>query len=281
MIKSSGALSSEAEYGEILAQQQWQVVGSAPENYERYLVRSIFEPWAHDLVDLAALRSGDRVLDVACGTGIVARLAAKRIPDGRAVGLDLNPGMLAVAQSVAPEIEWREGSALEIPAPDSSFDVVFCQQGLQFFSDRHAAASQMRRVLVSGGRVAIACWSSITESPGFDALLAALRRHCPDGIGTMLAPFSLSDSGELSRILREAGFKEPQAELKSRTLDFPSSSEFVRQYVSGSPLAGPVGQLEDQKKEDLLEDVNTALAAYAGTGTLRFPITNQLVTASA
>ncbi len=263
-----------------MAQRQWQVVGSAPENYERCLVPTIFGPWARDLVDLAALRSGDRVLDVACGTGIVARLAAERIPDGRVVGLDLNPGMIAVARSIAPEIEWQEGSALEISAPDSSFDVVCCQQGLQFFSDRHAAASQMQRVLVSGGRVAIACWSSITKSPGFDALLAALRRHCPDGVATMLAPFSLSDSGELSRILTEAGFKEPRVKLKSRTLDFPSISEFVRQYVSGSPLAGPVGQLDDQEKKDLLEDVNTALAAYAGTGGLRFPITNQLVTAS-
>jgi hypothetical protein len=97
----------------------------------------------------------------------------------------------------------------------------------------------------------------------------------------MLAPFSLSDSEELSRILREAGYQGLRVKLTSRTLEFPSISEFVRQYVSGSPLAGPIGQLDDQGKKDLLEDMNTALAGYAGTSGLRFPITNQLVTASA
>ena len=264
-----------------MGQQQWQVVGSAPENYERYLVPAIFAPWASDLVELAGLRSTDRVLDVACGTGIVARLAAKRIRGGRVVGLDLNAGMIAVARSIAPEIEWQEGNALEISASDGSFDVVLCQQGLQFFPDRAAAASQMRRVLVSGGRVAVACWSSITMSPGFDALLAALRRHCPDGVGFMMAPFSLSDSEEFSRILSEAGFKEPRFQLKSRALEFPSIGEFVRRYVSGSPLAGPVGQLDSQGKKHLIDDVNTALAAYVGTGGLRFPITNQLISAFA
>jgi ubiquinone/menaquinone biosynthesis C-methylase UbiE len=264
-----------------LGQPQWQVAGSAPENYERYLVPSIFGPWARELVDLPALRYGDRVLDVACGTGIVARLAAERVRGGRVVGLDLNPGMIAVARSIAPEIEWQEGNGLEISSPDGSFDVVCCQQGLQFFSDRHAAAGQMRRVLVQGGRLALACWSSIAESPGFGALLAALQRHCPDGVGTMLAPFSLSDSEELSRLLREAGFKEVRVKLKSRTLDFPSISEFVRQYVSGSPLAGPVGKLDDHEKKDLVDDVSVALAAYVGTGSLSFPITNQLVSALA
>ena len=110
-----------------MGQQQWQVVGSAPENYERYLVPAIFVPWANDLVDLAGLRSAERVLDVACGTGIVARLAAERIPGGRVVGLELNAGMIAVARLLAPEIEWQEGNALEISAPDGSFDVVICQ----------------------------------------------------------------------------------------------------------------------------------------------------------
>jgi ubiquinone/menaquinone biosynthesis C-methylase UbiE len=284
MINSTGVIVvtwlADRKRGE-LGQQQWQVAGSAPENYERYLVPSIFGPWARELVDSAALRSGDRVLDLACGTGIVARLAAERVPGGRVVGLDVNPGMIGVARTLAPEIEWQVGNALEISSPDGSFDVVYCQQGLQFFSDRHAATTQMRRVLVQGACLALACWSSIAESPGFGALLAALERHCPDGVSTMLAPFSLSDSEELSRLLREAGFKEVRVQLKSRTLDFPSISEFVRQYVSGSPLAGPFGQLDDHERKDLVDDVNIALAAHVGTGGLSFPISNQLVSALA
>ncbi len=96
----------------------------------------------------------------------------------------------------------------------------------------------------------------------------------------MQAPFSLSDSEELSRILREAGFKEPRLQLKARTLEFPSISEFVRRYVSGSPLSGPFGKLDDQQKKELLDDVSDALAEYEGAGRLRFPITNQLIVAS-
>jgi SAM-dependent methyltransferase len=110
-----------------MLQQQWQVAGSAPENYERYLVPSIFGPWARELVDLADPRPGERILDVACGTGIVARLAAERIKSGQVVGLDINPGMITVARSIGPNIEWHEGNALEMSLADGSFDIVFCQ----------------------------------------------------------------------------------------------------------------------------------------------------------
>ena len=123
---------------------QWQFVGSVPENYERYLVPSVFALWADDLVEMAALQPGQRVLDIACGTGIVARTAARRLGRrGSVVGLDLSAPMLAVARSaVALEgvtTEWREGSALQLPLANQAFDVVFCQQGLQFFPDQPAA----------------------------------------------------------------------------------------------------------------------------------------------
>jgi ubiquinone/menaquinone biosynthesis C-methylase UbiE len=125
--------------------------GSAAEIYERHMVPAIFGPWAEDLLALATPLPGERVLDVACGTGVVARLVAQRVgPSGTVVGFDLNPGMLTVARSLPPpsgaRIEWREGNVSAIPLPDATFDLVLCQQGLQFFPDRSAALREMRRV---------------------------------------------------------------------------------------------------------------------------------------
>ena len=136
--------------------------GSAPENYERYFVPVIGTPLATDLIDIATLRPGERVLDVACGTGVVARLAAERVGTTRTVaGIDINPGMLTVARSVTPpgmSIEWYETSAEAIPLPDEAFDVVLCQLGLQFVSDKLAALREMRRVLAPNGRL-VTRWS--------------------------------------------------------------------------------------------------------------------------
>jgi ubiquinone/menaquinone biosynthesis C-methylase UbiE len=133
--------------------------GSAPENYEKYFVPSIGRPLASDLMDTASLQPGERVLDVACGTGIIARLAAERVGStGSVAGLDLNPGMLEVARSVAPagySIEWHQSSAESMPLDDEQYDVVLCQLGLQFMEDKPAAVREMYRVLTRGGRLAL------------------------------------------------------------------------------------------------------------------------------
>ena len=129
----------------MVSQEAWQLEGSAAELYERHLVPAISSLWAADLVERAAPQAGERVLDVACGTGIVARLAAERMGLGHVVGLDLNAAMLAVARSLpygpGPAIEWHEGSVLDMPFPDDLFDLCLCQLGLQFFPDRVAACS--------------------------------------------------------------------------------------------------------------------------------------------
>jgi ubiquinone/menaquinone biosynthesis C-methylase UbiE len=144
--------------------EQWQLTMEAAELYERYPARYILGPWAPLLVDAARLEAGERVLDVACGTGVVTRIAAKRVgATGRVVGVDLNPGMIAVARSIpAPigaSIEWFERTALDLRLEAASFDVVLCQQGLQFFPDRAIALQEMRRVLDHGGRLALNVWS--------------------------------------------------------------------------------------------------------------------------
>lgn len=173
-----------------MGDEQWQVTGSAAEVYQRELVPAIFGPWAPRVVALAAPAAGERALDVACGTGVVARLVAERVgPEGQVAGLDLNPGMLAVASGLpvagAP-IGWVQASAVRMPFPDRSFEVVCCQLGLQYFPARPAALAEMARVLAPGGRLAVMVWRSIDHSPGFAALaeveVALGPRQGPSGL---------------------------------------------------------------------------------------------------
>lgn len=232
--------------------------GSVAENYERYFVPVIGAPLATDLVDIAALGPGERVLDVACGTGFVARLASQRVgAAGTVAGLDVNPGMLAVASSAtAPgsSIEWHEASAEAMPLPDESFDVVLCQMGLQFVPDRRAALREMRRILASGGRL-------ILNVPGptprlFAAMGQALARHIgAEAAGFVNHVFSLHDTGELQELIGGAGFHDVSVQVETKTLRLPPPDEFLWQYVHSTPLGGTVAQVDDEHRGSLERDV--------------------------
>ena len=160
-----------------MGEEHWQLEGNAAELYQRYLVPGITSKWAEDLVRRAQLRSGEEVLDVACGTGVVAHLAAKKMGSGRVTGLDLNAGMLAVARGVSgegPPVNWMQGSALYLPFPSGRFDAVLCQLGLQFFPDQPNALREMRRVVRDSGRVALSVYSPIERTPGANTFVRAL-----------------------------------------------------------------------------------------------------------
>jgi ubiquinone/menaquinone biosynthesis C-methylase UbiE len=269
-------------------QGQWQVVGSAPEVYERELVPAVFGVWAPILVELAQPRPSERVLDVACGTGVVARIAAARVgPSGTVVGIDLNPGMLSVARSaVSPDLrsggqlQWQEGSADKLPFPDGSFNIVYCQLGLQFFADRPAALREMRRVLGTEGRLALMVWRGIHESLGFAALADALQRHVGQAAAAIMrAPFGLSNADALEALVRAAGFQGVAVQQRSGTVRFPTVERFVLNYVAGSPLAGPVSQANDAARAALISDVKNALGKCTSNNELAFPITAHLLSA--
>ena len=232
--------------------------GSAPENYERYFVPTIGAPLAADLIEIAALRPGERVLDVACGTGVVARLASQRVgATGTVAGLDVNPGMLAVARSATPPgrpIQWHEATAEAMPLPDASFDVVLCQMGLQFVPDKQAALREMRRVLARGGRL-------ILNVPGptprlFAIMGEALARHIgTEAAGFVNHVFSLHDTAELQNLINGAGFHDVSAQSETKPLRFPAPEEFLWQYVHSTPLAGVVAQVDDERRGSLERDV--------------------------
>lgn len=267
---------------------QWQVAGTAAETYERVLVPAVFAAWAPLVVALADPRPGERVLDIACGTGLVSRLAAERVGrGGHVVGLDLNPGMLAVAASVASNdpatsapITWQEASAEKMPLPDAAFDIAYCQLGLQFFPDRPVALREMNRVLVSGGRLALMVWRGIEHCPGFKALAVALGRHVSTQAGDIMrTPFSLADAEELRTLIADAGFRDISIRPVAGTVRFPSPTRLVQDYAVGSPLAGHVAKASDEAKAALIGEVDEALQSYVVEGVLDFPIEAHLASA--
>lgn len=231
---------------------------TAPENYERFFVPAIGRPLAYALVRAAALHTGERVLDVGCGTGVVARLAAERVGSGGAVvGLDVSPGMLAVARSTTPPesgIEWYEGSAESMPLPSGAFDVVLCQMSLQFVADRLQSLREMLRVLTSGGRVVLNVPGP--ASPLFQILADAMGRHIgPQAAGFVQAVFALHDEAELEGLLKDAGFRDGQARSETRELSLPAPRDFLWQYVGSTPLAAVVAEAGDDARSALEHEV--------------------------
>lgn len=241
------------------AQAQTQTFSKSPaENYQRYFVPAIGGPVAQDLIEAAGLQAGERVLDVACGTGVVTRLAAERVgPSGTAAGLDVNPGMLAAARASTPSgtsITWYEASAEAMPLPDGAFDGVLCQMGLQFMPNKAAALREMRRVLDRGGRIYV-------NVPGpmpalFGIMTEALARHIgPQAAAFGDAVFSLHDVAEMTKLMRDAGFREVDVQARPKSLRLPAPADFLWQYIHSTPLVQSVSQASAQQRAALEEEV--------------------------
>lgn len=256
--------------------------GSAADNYQRYFVPSIGAPVADDLISIADLRPGERVLDIACGTGIVTQRAAQRVgAGGRVVGLDVNPGMLAVARAETParlSIDWFEASAESMPLPDETFDVVLCQMGLQFIPNKLAALREARRVLASGGRAHLTVPG---PKPAIFGIMAdGLARH----IGREAAAFaelvfSLHDVDELTELMRGAGFGDVDVRASTRALRLPGSEDFLWQYIYSTPIAEMAAQAGKDKREALEREICERWQAFVEDGALSLEV--GMTTASA
>ena len=245
----------------------WQLDGSAPELYEKYLVPAITTKWADDLVGRTQPTAGEEVLDVACGTGVVARSVSRRMLHGHVTGLDLNKGMLAVAQTLVSEgapIDWIEGSALDLPFPAEKFDLVLCQLGLQFFPDQGRALREMRRVLSPSGRVALSVYSPIERTPGANAFVLALDRVLgPNASKIKRGEHSFNAPDELQELLIEAGFAKVQVQTVVQQIAFPSVLDYVRFQLLATPMAALLSNRDEADRQAAIKTIALETASFS------------------
>jgi ubiquinone/menaquinone biosynthesis C-methylase UbiE len=263
--------------------EQWYLTEEAAERYDRYVARYILGPWAPLLVDAARLKAGDQVLDVACGTGVVTRIAAERVgPAGHVTGLDLNPGMIRVARSLrsptgAP-IEWLERSALSLGLMDESVDALLCQQGLQFFRDKPLALREMRRVLKKGGRLALSVWSSIGSYNS--AVGEALAKYVSsETAARFCASRQAPPRHELQHLAEEAGFSAIEVNVHRIDVHLPRLDTFTLDHLAATPVAPILAATDDETRQKIGASVMQDLQRYANGNGVTYPEETLFLTA--
>ena len=264
----------------------WQLSGSGPEAYEDYIVVAWMGNWAESLVALLDMEPAHRVLDVGCGTGVVTREAARRIgSSGRIVGIDINEVMLETAQHLAGKaghdaIEWRQGDVTSMPFDAAEFDVILCEQGLQYFPDRTSALVEMARVLGPGGHLALSVWRSLERQPFFVALIDCLETYLDAGSTESLKlAFSLNGREEVRSLCANAGFRDVHVRHEVKMSRFPSLKDLVPGFIAASPVAGDVAAMTDSARDRLFRDIVEALDEFCDDDGFAAPMECHVVTA--
>jgi SAM-dependent methyltransferase len=257
---------------------------TAGEAYEKHIVPAMFVSWAKYAVNWAAPRAGEQVLDVACGTGIGARTAAKCVgPAGKVVGLDIDPGVVEVARRAAKAegapIEWHCASALEMPVPDGAFDLALCLQGLQFFPDRVAGFAEIRRALKPAGRLVATLWCQLEFNKGHEAMVRALESQKVDASAAKKA-CTFADIGEIRDSVKRGGFKSVEIRTENDVTDFPSFDSFIEGMTVGAPSARrALALLPAGGYDQFVRDVKAALKPYLANGRLAYPMRTHILLA--
>ena len=258
----------------------FQLSVEAAEVYESQFVPALFAEWAPHLVEAAGVAPGQAVLDVACGTGVVARTAADRMGgQGRVVGLDLNEGMLTVAGRLRPDIEWRQGDAADLPFGPGSFDVVLCQSAMMFFPDRAGSLREMARVATPGGTVAVQVWDQLEAQEGYGAMYGAFARHLGPEAGQLESSYWALGDLDLVGSLFEAADLELTATLtRVGTVRFPSASAAVATEIEATPLAHRIDQ--DTYHRILAAGTEAMRPFVVAGGRVELPLKGHIVTAT-
>jgi len=245
--------------------------------YEEALVPRLFRPQAERAVELLALGAAEHVVDVACGTGVGARLAALRIgPHGRVAGVDSDAGMLDAARAAterefgAVPLEWYHAEAAHLPFGDAVFDACLCLQGLQFFGYRQCALDEITRVLKPGGRLVVSVWSALDRNPGHAAVYAALQEQGLDTASPQRG-FEL-DAAELRSLVERARFDVCHLHAQRLAVTFESTEAFVNAIAGGAPYTRRVlEQLDSAARNDCLESAVRHLRRFAPSTLLTLP----------
>ena len=263
--------------GTMNAPETFQIPLDVAERYESEFVPALFADWAPHVVAMADVARGQAVLDVACGTGIVARTALPRVgAEGRVVGVDLNPAMLTVAERVCPGVELHRGDAADLPFDDATFDAVLCQMALMFFPDPVAAVSEMRRVATAAGTVVVMVPSSLEAQPAYRLLVDLAAEHAgPEAVAMLSTYWTCGDLDTLLGTMDQAGLEVVSTRTRMGTARFGSIDEFVAVEVESTPVRE---LLTDDEFDALRRRANDVLGAFTGAdGSAQIPIEGQLV----
>jgi ubiquinone/menaquinone biosynthesis C-methylase UbiE len=262
-----------------MASETFQVSTDQAEAYEERFVPALFRQWVEPVLQAATVGPGDRVLDVACGTGVVARTAAERVaPDGRVTGVDLNPAMLAVARRVAPDIDWRQGDVAALPFPEREFDVVTCQAAIFFFPDPTAALSEMGRVTRPGGRVAVQAFSSLPAQSAYGPWVDMVARYAGrDAVKLLGTYWTHGDPEMMSTRCADGGLRVTAVHQHTRPAYFPNIQTMVLTEVNATPLRD---RLDQAVLDRILAESQEVLGQFVQDGRLVIPLAGYVLAAS-
>ncbi len=263
----------------------WQLSGDAADIYESIIVPAFVEEWTKDLVKRAELKEGENVLDAACGTGIVARNAAAVVGSkAHVTGVDINKVMLDKAREISARcndnIHWQQDDITALDLQDEAFDVVLCQQGLQYFSDRTLALEQIHRALVPGGRIVFSFWRGIQYFPFYTALHKALGRYVGnDAALTLASAFSITDTTQLKSDLKKMGFKNICSRLVIKQMHCTCFEDFFYGGMAASPFAKDLFALNKAVINEMFNDISESVLNYMDDDGLVAPMEAYVLTA--
>jgi SAM-dependent methyltransferase len=261
---------------------------AASKAFDELLVPTMFQPWSEDVVARAAIKPGDRALDLGCGTGPAALAAAARAgTSGRVVALDSQPAMLAIGKAkpnAGAPIDWQTGDAQALTFPDHTFDVAVACHLLQHLPDPAKALSEIRRVLKKGGRFATTCWRHFDHCPAYGSLIRGMARESnvePEKVHAA-AGYRLGDENKLKTLLAGAGFTDIVLATVSRPTPFPSADGFIAAVSKGGPFTRKsLESYESAARERIFQDVRDMLAKYVVNGRVEVPFVAHILTARA
>lgn len=245
------------------------------EIYEERFVPALFAQLAPWFVEEAGVRAGQSVLDVACGTGIVARSVADRIGAGCVTGVDLNEAMLTVASRLQPDIDWRHGDVADLPFPDSTFDVVLCQSALFFFPDIDAALAEMARVAEPGGTIAVQVFNPLDSQPAYGPWIEMVARHAgPEALNLLGTYWRHGELDVLGGRFAATGLDVAGTRTKEFVLAYDSIEAFARTEIEATPL---VDRITDEQYRAILDESEDVLARFVNDGSAAIPIAAELM----